>query len=239
MNDHGPALAVRSLSRSFSGLRAVSHVSFEVPPGAITAIIGPNGAGKTTLFNLLTNLYRPDGGRALLFRRDLRGRSPQAIARMGMVRTFQSSRVFSGMTVLENVLAGARKGTPRERAEGLLEVVGLGSDRDREADTLSVGAQKMLELARALMTSPRVLLLDEPAGGLNDAETGALSRLILAIRDAGVTVVVVEHNMSMVMSTADDVVVLDAGTVIAHGPPSRVRKDPAVIGAYLGQEVSR
>jgi branched-chain amino acid transport system ATP-binding protein len=248
-----PALEARGLSRSFGGVRAVDDVSFAVPEGRIMAIIGPNGAGKTTLLNLLTNLYRPDRGSALLFGRELR-RSPDGVARLGLVRTFQASRVFPAMSILENVVVGAdarcRSGfwsqalrlpgvgreerAIRERAERLLEIVGLRDRAEQEATTLSVGAQKMLDLARALMAGPRVLLLDEPAAGLNDAETAELAVVIRALREAGLTLVVVEHNMSLVMSVADEVLVLDVGRVIARAAPAEVQRDPAVIAAYLG-----
>ncbi len=250
-----PALEARGLSRAFGGVRAVWDVSFEVPAGSITAIVGPNGAGKTTLFNLLTNFYLADTGSVRLFGTELRGRTPDAVARLGLLRTFQTARVFPGMSVLDNVLVGAhlRVRSPflaqalrlpsvraeerslRARAVALLDLVGLAGREDAPATTLPIGEQKLLELARALMPAPRVVLLDEPAAGLNDAETEELADVLLGVRAANVTVVVVEHNMPLVMSIADHIVVLDAGQLIAAGDPARIRSDPRVIQAYLGQ----
>ena len=250
------ALEARGLSKSFGGVLAIADVSFSITEGSLTATIGPNGAGKTTLFNLLTNLYRPDAGSASCFGVDLAGFTPDAIAALGLVRTFQTARVFPGMTVLENVLVGAHlrlRARPwqqalwlrnvrreeraiRKKAEALLEIVGLADRRDDPAVSLPLGAQKLLDVIRALMATPRLLLLDEPAAGLNDFETTELARLLLAVRDAGVTLMVVEHNMSLVMGIADEVIVLDLGKVIATGSPAVVQANPRVIDAYLGRE---
>ena len=256
----GLALEVKDLTKRFGGLRAVDGVSFEIPVGSLSALIGPNGSGKTTLFNLITKLYRADAGAVRLFGDEMSAAGDWRIAASGVVRTFQTARVFPGMTALENVLAGAhrhlRSGAWRQmlwlgparqeeralavQAEALLELVGLAEFRDTAATDLPMGAQKLLEVVRALMARPRLLLLDEPAAGLNDGETAELALLLRAVRDSGVTLLVVEHNMSLVMGVADEVVVLDAGAVIARGTPAEIQRNPRVIEAYIGQtEASR
>jgi branched-chain amino acid transport system ATP-binding protein len=252
------ALEAIGLTKSFGGVHAVSDVSFTVPEGSLTALIGPNGAGKTTLFNLVTRLYEPDAGEVRYYGRSLAGLAPAEIAALGLVRTFQAARIFPGMTALENVLAGAhlhvRSRTWRqmlwlpaarreerelkERAEALLDLAGLAAFRDAAATDLPMGAQKLLEVIRALMARPRMVLLDEPAAGLNDAETAELALLLRAVRDSGITVVVVEHNMSLVMGVADQVIVLDAGAVVAAGTPAEIQRNPRVIEAYVGQETA-
>ena len=246
------ALELTGLEKRFGGLHATQGVSFAVEQGSVTALVGPNGAGKTTVFNLITGLIRPDAGRRTLFGADMD--SVPDVAAAGLVRTFQSARVFPGLTTLENVMAGAHRSTRhgvlayaawspaarraeralRDRAEALLALLDLARYRDAHAPDLPIGAQKLLEIARALMARPRLLLLDEPAAGLNDAETDELAALLRAVQAGGVTVLVVEHNMGLVMGVADRVVVLDAGRVIANGPPAQVQADPAVIAAYLG-----
>ncbi len=249
------ALEAHGLAKAFGGVHAVRGVSFRVDEGSITAIIGPNGAGKTTLFNLLTNLFPADEGGAELFGEPLARLQAGAIAQRGLIRTFQTARVLPGLTTLENALVGAhrRVRTPvaaqalrlggaraEERnlareARALLHAVGLAPRADDPATDLPAGSQKLLELVRALMAAPRVLLLDEPAAGSNEAEARELTALLRAIRDAGITVVVVEHNMSLVMDLADQVICLDLGKVICAGPPAAVQADPHVIDAYLGQ----
>ncbi len=250
------ALEVAGLRKSFGGVVAAAEISFSVAPSSVAALIGPNGAGKTTLFNLVTQLIPADAGQISLFGHPLAGLGTARIAALGLIRTFQSARVFPGMTVLENALAGrhrmlrtgalaaalrlpAFRREEREqssRALRLLELVGLGDRRDTHAALLPMGAQKLLEIVRALMARPRLLLLDEPAAGLNDAETEELAALLRAIRDSGITVLVVEHNMSLVMNVADRVIVLEAGAVIAQGDPATIRADKRVIAAYLGQD---
>jgi branched-chain amino acid transport system ATP-binding protein len=249
------ALSVENVTKSFGGVHAIADVSFTVRAGSLTALIGPNGAGKSTMFNLLTNLYVADAGRIAYFGRDLAGLRSDRIARLGLIRTFQTARVFAGMSVLENVLAGAHIGLHasvweealalpraaaqerdvRGRALHLIDLLGLSAVADEPAISLPLGLQKLLEIARALMAAPRVLLLDEPAAGLNDTETLRLAELLAAINAAGVTMVVVEHNMSLVMSISQDIVVLDAGRVIARGTPAVVQADERVIEAYVGR----
>ena len=251
-----PALECRGASKTFGGVRAVDAVSLTVPDGALCALIGPNGAGKTTLFNMATNLFPPSSGDIRFYGQSASGLTPHQIAARGVIRTFQTARVFPGMTVLENVMAGAHRhlgasalaqmlwtrGARAEerrladKAQALFDLVGLGGAPDRATTDLPIGAQKLVEIIRALMAGPRLLLLDEPAAGLNDRETAELAALLRAIRDAGTTILVVEHNMSLVMGVADTVFVLDAGRLIAQGPPQAIRNDPTVIEAYLGRD---
>ncbi len=252
------ALQVEGVSKAFGGVLAVANVSFTVPAASVTALIGPNGAGKTTLFNLVTHLLPASAGSVRYFGETLTGLTPERIAARGLIRAFQSARVFPGMTVLENVMVGAHRqlrisalrqmlwspGARREeaalraRAETFLDIAGLLPDRDRAATDLPMGAQKLLEVVRALMAGPRLLLLDEPAAGLNDTETAELAAMLSAIRAAGITLLLVEHNMSLVMGVADQIVVLDAGRTVAIGSPAEIRADPAVIAAYVGREAA-
>src|SRR3984885_6909317 len=251
-----PALKVVKVCKRFGGLAAISDVSLEVPDGSLTALIGPNGAGKTTLFNLLTNIFPATAGDMYFYGMPLNRLSPKQIAGLGLIRTFQTARVFPGMTVLENVLVGGHNqvrrnavqqvlGLPAARREerdlaataaALLDMVGLSRFRHDAATDLPMGAQKLLEVIRALMARPRMLLLDEPAAGLNDSETAELASLLRAVRNIGVTVMVVEHNMSLVMGVADQVMVLDAGALVASGSPEEIRQNARVIEAYVGQD---
>jgi branched-chain amino acid transport system ATP-binding protein len=249
-------LSVRHLAKSFGGLKAINDVSFDVAPHQVTALIGPNGAGKTTVFNLITNILSKDAGKVLFLGRDLAATSAVKIADMGLIRTFQSARVFPGMTAIENVMVGAHrlashagasemfwlKGARNEerhifrRAEEMLELVGLAAFRDTHAIELPMGAQKLLEVVRALMAQPKLLCLDEPAAGLNDTETQELANLLRAIRTLGIPVLIVEHNMSLVMNVADHVVVIDSGSIIASGTPAVIQTNSRVIEAYLGRQ---
>jgi branched-chain amino acid transport system ATP-binding protein len=254
--DEVAILSVQSLAKSFGGLKAINDVSFEAQAREVTALIGPNGAGKTTVFNLVTNIMSRDAGTVMFAGRDLASLSPVKIAGLGLIRTFQSARVFPGMTAIENVMVGAHRlghhSLPsqmlwlsgardeerrlRRRAEEMLELVGLSSFAETHATELPMGAQKLLEVVRGLMAQPKLLCLDEPAAGLNDTETEGLANLLRAIRSLGIAVVIVEHNMSLVMNVADRIVVLDSGAIIATGTPPQVQNNSRVIEAYLGRE---
>jgi branched-chain amino acid transport system ATP-binding protein len=249
-------LEVSALCKRFGGLQAVKDLSFRVEKGTVKAVIGPNGAGKTTLFNLVSGFLAPDSG-AIAFRGGpIHGRPPHRIAARGLSRTFQHVQLFAGMTALENVMVGrhvrSRAGfvagmlhlpwTWREEAEirdrslELLEFVGIPGLAEAEATTLSYGQQRAVELARAMAGEPQMLLLDEPAAGLNVRETAAMARLIARIRDRGVTVLVVEHDMSLVMSVSDEIAVLSYGEKIADASPGEVQSNPDVVRVYLGEE---
>ena len=231
-----PLLEVQGVTRRFGGIVAVDDVSLDVREGEIVGLIGPNGAGKTTLFNLITRLYHPDAGEIGFEGRSLLRTPAHGVVRRGIARTFQTVELFSSMTVLEHVLLGrhARRG---RSARELVEYVGLTGLAHRPARELPYGTQKRVELARALASGPRLLLLDEPAGGLNHEEVAALGVLIRRLRDDfEVTVLLVEHHMGLVMSVADRVHVLDFGRRIVSGTPQEVQGDRAVIEAYLGTE---
>ena len=249
-------LALDNVSLAFGGLRAVEQVSFGVPTGAIKAVIGPNGAGKTTLFNLVTGFLAPEKGRIIYQGKQIQGRPAHRIAPQGIARTFQLVQLFGHMTVLENVMVGrhrlSRAGLlsgslqfPWTRSEerGIehkameaLEFVGLADRAQQPAMILPLGLKRMLEIARALASAPKLLLLDEPASGLDAVETERLRDLILTLRDQGITILLVEHDMGLTMEVADDIVVLNYGKLIAEGPPRAIQKDPEVIAAYLGTD---
>ena len=251
-------LQVSALTRRFAGLVAVDAVDMDVAQGGIHAVIGPNGAGKTTLFNLVSGLLPPSSGRIVLAGQDVTRLPAHRRAALGVARTFQNIRLFGGMTVLENVLTGlhpaARASLPeviarlprfrrQERAavveaEAALALVGLVDAAGVRAAALSYGDARRLEIARAMAARPRLLLLDEPAAGLNPSETTALAALVRTIRAAGTTVLLVEHDMGFVMDISEDVTVLSFGKRIFGGPPAAVRQNPAVIEAYLGHKVA-
>lgn len=249
-------LETRSLNRRFGGLLAVADVSFQTRRGQIKAVIGPNGAGKTTLFNLISGNLSSDSGTVLYLGEDITRFKPHMIARRGILRTFQTTRLFGHMTVLENVMVGrhvrSRAGflscmvngpwiwreekEIRRRALETLEIFDLEGESGELAQNLPFGRQRMVEFARAMATEPELLLLDEPAAGLNVHETAELSDMLLRIRDRGITLLVVEHDMSLVMDVSDEILVLDRGAVITEGTPEVIQKDERVIRIYLGEE---
>jgi branched-chain amino acid transport system ATP-binding protein len=257
-----PLLAVRGLTMDFGGIRALDRLELRIHQGRIAALIGPNGSGKTTFFNCLTGIYTPTGGDLLLSPPGrpavrLNGLKPNRITEQGLARTFQNIRLFANMTVLENVMIGrhcrtraqifgAIFRTPRARREeraiveasfALLEKTGLVDFADQFAKNLPYGAQRRLEIARALATEPLLLLLDEPAAGLNLRETEELIPLLTALKEEGLSILLIEHDMKLVMRLSDHIFVMEYGRKIAEGRPDEVRNNPAVIKAYLGEEI--
>jgi branched-chain amino acid transport system ATP-binding protein len=252
-------LEARGLTRRFGGVVAVDRVSLEVAEGELVGVIGPNGAGKSTLFHLIAGHLRPDAGSVVLAGVDITELSADARARLGLAIAFQTVRLFRGMTVLENVMVGAHAWSTHgfihaflhlptyrheeaaivEAARAALERVGLGSAADQLAESLPIGQQRAVQVARALCGRPKLLLLDEPASGLRAAERERLAQLIDALRSEGLSMVLIEHDVAFVTRLAARVTVMDRGAVIASGAPDEIRRDPVVIGAYLGQERAR
>jgi branched-chain amino acid transport system ATP-binding protein len=233
-------LSVRGVTKRFGGVVANRDISFEVGPGELIGVIGPNGAGKSTLFEVITGFQRPDAGEVALEAHRLTDLGPDRVCRLGVARTFQKLRPFHGMTVLENVLAAALTPTrevrqARRHAAEILERVGLGDKRDAFARTLSTGQRKRLELARALATRPRLLLLDEVTGGVDQGSVPGLVRLVQEVHRSGVTLLVIEHNMRVITAVAQRILALYLGELIADGPTEQVTRDRRVVEAYLGQ----
>lgn len=249
-------LSLKNLTKTFGGLTAVNNVSFDVDEGTVMGLIGPNGAGKTTIFNLITGNYKPDEGRILFNDKAIEGLITHRIVELGIARTFQTIRLFQNLSVLENVLAGChcrmksgvfsgmfRTPSQKEEEKSALDLsikelsfVGLERQATFLAKNLSYGNQRLLEIARALATQPRLLILDEPAGGMNELETENLVRIIGKIRDRGITILLIEHDMRLVMKACERIVVIEYGGKIAEGNPEEIKNDQRVIEAYLGTD---
>jgi len=251
-------LEVRDLEKSFGGVKAVDRISFHIEEGEVFSVIGPNGAGKTTMFNLITGLYRPDNGRIIFLNNDITKTPTYMLIHFGIARTFQNMRLFSNLTVLENVMSSllskktynlfsavfrtkryaTSEKTAEEKARGFIDFFGLSGKEDYTASSLSYGEQRRLELARALSTQPRLLLIDEPGAGMNPKEISDLAETIKTIRQRySVTIAIIEHQMNLVMNISDRIMVMDFGEKIMEGTPQEVKKDKRVIEAYLGEEV--
>lgn len=249
-------LTVDSINKRFGGLHAVNNVSFTVREGTIKALIGPNGAGKTTLFNLLSGMLTPDSGTVQFRNTVIQGLRPHKIASLGMARTFQHIRLFPKMTVLDNIMIGRHVHSTagfiagmfslpytwkeeraiRKKSREVIDLLGISDIADQEATSLPYGQQRIVELGRALACEPKLLLLDEPAAGLNMRETAEMASLISKVRGLGITVLLVEHDMSLVMNISDEVIVLSYGEKIAEDAPLAIQKNPEVISVYLGEE---
>jgi len=249
-------LRVSAVSQIFGGLKALSDININIQKGEIVGVIGPNGAGKTTLFNIITGIYKPTGGQIFLDGENVTGRKPHTIARKGFARTFQNIRLYKKMSVLDNVIVGMHSHTKSglfdavfhtsrnkkeekacyERAEELLKLMDLWEERFSYAASLPYGSQRRLEIARALATRPKLLLLDEPAAGMNEQETEELLRMVKKLKENGETILLIEHDMKFVMNICERLYVLNYGEVLESGTPAEVRNNPKVIEAYLGQE---
>lgn len=249
-------LRVEGVTQIFGGLTALEDVSFSVAPRSITGIIGPNGAGKTTLFNIVTGLYTQTRGKVYLGDKDISFYESETLAKLGLVRTFQNVELFGQMSVLENVMVGLHTKSKsgifscafklpgqikeekkiREKAFRWLEFTGLDDLADLTAGSLSFGKGRLLEISRAMAVEPQIILMDEPAAGLNSRETAALAVLVRKIRELGITIVLVEHDMELVMDVCESIVVLNLGKKLAHGTPREIQENPAVIAAYLGED---
>jgi branched-chain amino acid transport system ATP-binding protein len=241
VSDPAPILALDRVTKRFGGLTAVSGVSFTVQAGEILGIIGPNGAGKTTLFNVISGYYRPESGRILFGGHDVTGQPPHAICRLGLTRTFQLVKPFGNLSVIDNVMIGALTRLPtvsaaRLEAERVIQACGLAAHAAGRARTLPIGLRKRLEVARALATRPRLLLLDEVMAGLNPTELGGMVELIRRLHADGLTLIVIEHIMAAMMRLAQRIVVLHHGEAIAEGAPAAITQDRRVVDAYLGEE---